>query len=145
MNRPLLSPGAADALLFDLGRVVLDIDFGKALACWAGRAGSEPAHLAKRFVRGDAYHRHERGEIGDAEYFASLRAAFGIGISDAHFLEGWNAIFAGEIDAVRKSPDRLEHHSRRRFRLGHRGGRREWLVGIHHKHDQSVQIAGTAA
>ena len=27
MTRPLLSPGAADALLFDLGRVVLDIDF----------------------------------------------------------------------------------------------------------------------
>jgi len=32
MTRPLLSPGAADALLFDLGRVVLDIDFGKALS-----------------------------------------------------------------------------------------------------------------
>ena len=43
MNRPLLAPGAADALLFDLGRVVLDIDFSKALACWAGHAGCEPA------------------------------------------------------------------------------------------------------
>ena len=32
MTRPLLSPGAADALLFDLGRVVLDIDFNKTLA-----------------------------------------------------------------------------------------------------------------
>ena len=31
MNPPLLSPGAADALLFDLGRVVLDIDFNKTL------------------------------------------------------------------------------------------------------------------
>jgi hypothetical protein len=27
MTRPRLSPGSADALLFDLGRVVLDIDF----------------------------------------------------------------------------------------------------------------------
>jgi putative hydrolase of the HAD superfamily len=95
-----LSPGSADALLFDLGRVVLDIDFGKALDRWAGHAGCEPADLAKRFVRDDAYHRHERGEIGDAEYFAGLRAAFGIGISDAQFLEGWNAIFAGEMPGI---------------------------------------------
>ncbi|HTF77516.1 MAG TPA: HAD family phosphatase, partial [Bradyrhizobium sp.] len=45
MTPPLLSPGAADALLFDLGRVVLDIDFSKVVACWAGHAGCEPAHL----------------------------------------------------------------------------------------------------
>ena len=31
MTPPLLSPGSADVLLFDLGRVVLDIDFNKAL------------------------------------------------------------------------------------------------------------------
>ena len=37
MNRPLLSPGAADALLFDLGRVVLDIDFNK-VALMLGRS-----------------------------------------------------------------------------------------------------------
>src|SRR5512140_2359915 len=95
-----LAPNSADALLFDLGRVVLDIDFGKALACWAGDAGCEPADLAERFVRGDAYHRHERGEISDAKYFASLRATLGIDISDARFLNGWNAIFAGEMPGI---------------------------------------------
>jgi glucose-1-phosphatase len=100
MNAPLLSPGSADALLFDLGRVVLDIDFGKALACWAGHAGCEAAHLTERFSRGEIYRRHETGEIDDAEYFASLRASLGIGISDAQFLEGWNAIFAGEMPGV---------------------------------------------
>ena len=95
-----LSPGAADALLFDLGRVVLDIDFDQALACWAGHAGSEPAHLLERFTRGEIYHRHEKGEISDADYFAALRATLGIGISDAQFLEGWNAIFAGEMPDI---------------------------------------------
>jgi FMN phosphatase YigB (HAD superfamily) len=79
---------------------VLDIDFSKALACWAGHAGCEVAHLAGRFVRDEAYHRHEKGEISDAEYFASLRASLGIGISDARFLEGWNAIFAGEMPGI---------------------------------------------
>jgi glucose-1-phosphatase len=100
MTRPPLSPGSADALLFDLGRVVLDIDFSKALACWAGHAGCEVAHLTERFSRGEIYQRHETGEIDDAEYFASLRTSLGIGISDARFLEGWNAIFAGEMPGI---------------------------------------------
>src|ERR1700686_1776277 len=100
MTSPLLPAGAADALLFDLGRVVLDIDFNKTLACWAGHAGCEPAHLVGRFVRDDIYHRHEKGEIDDAEFFAGLRASLGIGLSDAQFLEGWNAVFAGEMPDI---------------------------------------------
>ena len=101
MSPLLLSPGAADALLFDLGRVVLDIDFSKVVACWAGHAGCEPAHLAGRFSwRDEFYQRHEKGEISDGEFFAALRALFGVELSDAQFLEGWNAIFAGEMPGI---------------------------------------------
>jgi FMN phosphatase YigB (HAD superfamily) len=100
MTPPLLSPGMADALLFDLGRVVIDIDFDKALACWAGHAGCEPGHLVGRFARDDIYQRHETGSIGDAEFFAGLRTSLGIDLSDAQFLEGWNAIFAGEMPGI---------------------------------------------
>jgi len=100
MTCPLLSPGAADALLFDLGRVVLDIDFNKAISCWAGHAGCEPAQLVGRFVHDDIYQRHERGEIDDAEFFAGLRTSLGVGLSDTQFLEGWNAIFTGETPGI---------------------------------------------
>ena len=95
-----LSPGRADALLFDLGRVVLDIDFSKAIACWAGHAGCQPEAIVARYVRDEAYRLHEMGKISDADYFASLRSSLGIGISDAQFLEGWNAIFAGEMPEI---------------------------------------------
>jgi glucose-1-phosphatase len=101
MTPPPLSPGAADALLFDLGRVVLDIDFSKTLACWAGYAACEPANLTGRFSsRDEIYRRHEKGEISDAEFFATLRNLLAIGITDAQFLEGWNAIFAGEMPGI---------------------------------------------
>jgi putative hydrolase of the HAD superfamily len=96
----LLTPTSADALLFDLGRVVLEIDFGRALACWAGHAGCEPAQLMGRFSPDEAYQRHERGEISDGEYFAALRGSLGIEVTDAQFLEGWNAIFAGEMPDI---------------------------------------------
>ncbi len=110
MTLPPLSPGSADALLFDLGRVVLDIDFSKALACWAGHAGCAVAHLAARFSSDETFKRHETGKIGDAEFFAGLRASLGIGISDAQFLEGWNAIFAGEMPDIAPLLARAAQH-----------------------------------
>jgi len=101
MSPAVLTPNSADALLFDLGRVVLDIDFGRVTACWAGHATCEPAQLAGRFSsRDETFRRHETGEIDDAGFFEYLRAALGIGISDAQFLEGWNAIFAGEMPGI---------------------------------------------
>jgi glucose-1-phosphatase len=100
MTRPPLFPGSADALLFDLGRVVLDIDFSRAFACWGRHAGFAPEKLVGRLSRGELNHRHERGEISDTEYFAGQCAAMGIALSDAQFLEGWNAIFAGEMPGI---------------------------------------------
>jgi HAD superfamily hydrolase (TIGR01549 family) len=99
MTSPL-APDSADVLLFDLGRVVLDIDFNRVLANWAGHAGREVSHLAGPFSPNDAWRGHERGEITDAEFFASLRNSLGIGLSDHQFLDGWNAIFAGEMPGI---------------------------------------------
>jgi putative hydrolase of the HAD superfamily len=95
-----LAPGSADALLFDLGRVVLDTDFARTLECWAGHAGCAPARIIGRFSADEAYRRHERGEITDAEFFASLRDTLGIDVTDAQFLEGWNATFAGTMPEI---------------------------------------------
>lgn len=95
-----LAPGAADALLFDLGRVVIDIDVGKALACWARHAGCTPADVSKPFSQSETFRRYETGHASDAEFFEALRAALGIALSDAQLLEGWNAIFAGEMPCI---------------------------------------------
>ncbi len=100
MNHPILAPGDADALLFDLGRVVLDLDFNRTLQLWAQHAACEPAELARRFLRDDLYHRHEKGEISDEAFFAGLRLSLGVEISDAQFVEGWNAIFIGEMPGI---------------------------------------------
>jgi putative hydrolase of the HAD superfamily len=100
MLPPRLSPGDADALLFDLGQVVLNIDFTKAVACWAAHAGCAPADIVARFVRDKAFFDHETGRISDADYFESLRQSLGVGLSDAQLLEGWNAIFSGEMPDI---------------------------------------------
>ena len=105
-----LSPGDADALLFDLGRVIFKIEFEKALACWADHAGCRASDIAGRFMRDDSYRHHEVGAISDAAYFDSLRRGLGIAISDAQFLEGWNAIFAGEMEGIAELLARAAQH-----------------------------------
>lgn len=92
--------GSADVLLFDIGRVVLDIDFNRVMTSWAGHAGCTPAELAGRFVVDDSFKHHEVGRIDDAAFFGNLRSSLGIGITDEQFLEGWNAIFAGEMPGI---------------------------------------------
>jgi putative hydrolase of the HAD superfamily len=100
MTSPPLTPSSADALLFDLGRVVLDIDFNKVMTIWAGHGGCAPADVAARFVVDDHFKHHEIGKIDDAAFFQNLRSSLGIGISDDQFLEGWNSIFTGEMPGI---------------------------------------------
>ena len=95
-----LRPGGADALLFDLGGVIIDIDFDRVFARWAEHARCDQASLRGRFAQDEAYQRHEVGTIDAAEYFASLRVSLGIDLTHAQFLDGWNAIFIDEVAGI---------------------------------------------
>jgi putative hydrolase of the HAD superfamily len=97
---PALTPGAADALLFDLGRVVIDYDLRRTLKAWAVELGSDPQALMAGLARNDTFHRYETGHVGDAEFFAAVRAALGLGLTDDQMREGWNAIFIGEMPGI---------------------------------------------
>lgn len=86
-----------DALLFDLGGVLVEIDFDRVIARWAELAGAGFTQVKERFDHGEAYQRHERGEIDAAAYYESLRASLGIRLSDADFADGWARVFVAEI------------------------------------------------
>jgi putative hydrolase of the HAD superfamily len=94
-----------EALLFDLGRVIIDLDGGRAGARWEELTGLPAGHLdpelPKRVGASSAYLAHERGEISDAAFFSYLRKEIGVPLSDAELLEGWNAIFVGEMPGIR--------------------------------------------
>ena len=89
-----------EVLLFDLGGVVFGIDFDRAFSHWAKHAGVPVETIRSRFRADEWYERHERGEIGAAEYFDALRDTLGIRISDEQFAAGWNAIFEPESAEV---------------------------------------------
>lgn len=90
-----------DALVFDFGGVLVDIDFHRAFAAWADAAGVAAESIAARFVVDDACCAHERGEIDDRAYFDHLRGSLGLaGLSDDQILAGWNAIIGEPIPGI---------------------------------------------
>ena len=91
---------SADALLFDLGGVVIQIDFARAIQAWAEAGGVPAAQVHARFSLDAGYEAHERGEIEPAAYCAHLRQTLGLELPDEHLLFGWNRIFVGEVPQV---------------------------------------------
>jgi len=89
-----------DALLFDLGGVVIEIDFGRAVQAWADAAQAPAARIAECFSLDAGYEAHERGEISAQAYCTHLRATLGVTLADEILLSGWNQIFVGEIPGV---------------------------------------------
>ena len=106
----LLAPHSADALLFDIGRVVIDFDVDLTLAAWAAHGDCPLAELATRFVSDETFWRYETGKLSDTEFFALVRTSLGIEISEAQLLEGWNATFIGEMAGIAPLLSRAAQH-----------------------------------
>lgn len=105
MTMPLTAPirtSATKALLFDLGGVLVDIDFSLAIKAWSRCSALSAAELQSRFKFDEAYQRHERGEIGAPEYFAHLTRRLELTATAEEVEAGWNAIFVGEIAQTRR-------------------------------------------
>ncbi|QHM73091.1 glucose-1-phosphatase [Mixta intestinalis] len=81
--------------IFDLGNVVVDIDFSRVLGVWSDLSRVPLALLKSRFQMGENFERHERGEISDEEFAANLCAELDIALSYEQFVSGWQAIFVG--------------------------------------------------
>jgi len=91
------TPRNIEGLLFDLGGVVIEIDFDHALHSWDQWTLLSIEEMRDRFKMDEAYERHERGEIEASEYFTHLRNVLELEASDSEIESGWNAIFLDEI------------------------------------------------
>ena len=99
---------APEALLFDLGGVLIDIDFHRAIAAWTPYSALAPDVLLQSFKHDLQYERHERGEITAAQYFDHLATALQLDASAEQIEAGWNAIFIGEILQTRQWVESLK-------------------------------------
>lgn len=95
-----------DALLFDLGGVVIRIDFDRVLQRWAELSGGDVDALRARFVLGEVHSHFETGRADAARFYASVREDLGLSLDDARVAEGWLEVLREEIpetvEAIRR-------------------------------------------
>jgi epoxide hydrolase-like predicted phosphatase len=85
------------AVLFDLGGVVLDVDFERALASWARHSRLPPEQLRERFRTDGPYHLHETGHLPAEGFFEHLRQMLELQCDHGAVQEGFNAVLVAEI------------------------------------------------
>lgn len=99
--------------IFDLGNVIVDIDFNRVFGAWSDFARVPLATLRRNFVMGDVFHQHERGEISDEEFAEALCHELEIPLSYEQFAHGWQAIFVGLRPEVIKIMNALRERGHR--------------------------------
>ena len=93
-----MNPAPVEALLYDFGGVIAEIDFDRVFRRWAQLAGVPFEHVKGRFSHGEDYQRHERGEIGREAFYRSLRRDLAIDLTDAQFDDGWMRVLGPELE-----------------------------------------------
>ena len=81
--------------IFDLGNVIVDIDFNRVLGVWSDLGRVPLATLQSHFKMDDSFHQHERGEISDEVFAEKMSEQLDIALSFEQFAAGWQAVFVG--------------------------------------------------
>jgi DNA-3-methyladenine glycosylase II len=142
LARSLVTRMPAEALLFDLGGVIMGLDWDRAFQRWGRASHVPPEALATLFAFDEPYERHERGEIGELEYYASLRRSLAIDIDDSEFRAGWDAVFTEPVHEtvalLEKLKDRVPLYAFSNSNAAHRAvlpqvqaGAGEFAVFVH--------------
>lgn len=103
--RKVIAPMAThgiQALLFDLGGVVIDVDFNRAFEYWQPISHLSLDEIKAVFKFDVPYQQHERGEISGSEYFDHLCKRLQLKDDPARIAEGWNMILVQEITETRR-------------------------------------------
>jgi glucose-1-phosphatase len=93
-----LSHAPVHAVLFDLGGVILSIDFERALAAWAPHSRLTPERLRETFHWDEPFLQHETGRLSNEGYFAHVRQVLQLECDAATVQAGFNAILVAEIE-----------------------------------------------
>ncbi|MGB0867322.1 MAG: HAD family hydrolase [Granulosicoccaceae bacterium] len=89
-----------DALLFDLGNVLIEVDPHRCFSYWQQFSPHSAEQLSKMPVLDTAFEQHEVGELSDEQYFDYLRELMSLDATTAEIKTGWDAMLGEQITAT---------------------------------------------
>jgi len=100
------------AVIFDLGRVLVNFDFKRGYQALEGLCPYGAAEIPKRLSSNDLVQRFETGLVEPRDFVAQMSAALDLQIDYEHFCRIWNSIFTETI-----IPEEMLAGLARRYRL----------------------------
>lgn len=97
-NSPPAESNPIEAVIFDLGGVLLDFDFDRANKAAARVSGLSSDEVKRRLFSWPEFVAFERGEIEPHAFHQGLEKLLGTTMPYAVFCEAWNGIFKDEIE-----------------------------------------------
>ena len=88
------------AIVFDLGRVLIDVDPAETPRRWARALGGGEDQVVEALAGDTMYRRLERGQISVRQYHQHMMARLERSISYEDFLDGWNAMIGPVLPHV---------------------------------------------
>jgi putative hydrolase of the HAD superfamily len=85
------------AVIFDLGRVLIDFDFKRGFQALEGLCPYAAAEIPARLATTDLVERFETGLIEPREFVAELSALLDVHIEYGHFCQIWSSIFTDTL------------------------------------------------
>ena len=107
-------PSDYDAIVFDLGGVILDLDFSRTVDSFTQLFARDASVLYTQMSQVPLFDRYERGETNSSEFRAQLGEFFELGrtIADAELDAAWNALLGGIPQAKLRCLTRLAQGTR---------------------------------
>ncbi|KPD03838.1 glucose-1-phosphatase [Moellerella wisconsensis] len=99
--------------IFDMGNVIIDIDFNRVFQKWSDLSGTPVEDIAEKFTFGETFKLHECGKISDMEFAEYLCEEIGVSLSFEQFAQGWHAIFVSLRPEVIDIMDKLREQGNR--------------------------------
>lgn len=81
-----------DAVIFDLGGVILNLDYQKTIDAFSHLAGKNAAELYTQHKQNPLFDDIETGRIAEEEFRTKLQSLFGITATDQALDRAWNAL-----------------------------------------------------
>ena len=105
-----MSELACEAIVLDLGGVLIDVQFDNAISYWHQCAGLPQTSADDiHYQPGIAYEQHERGEIGFPEFANSLREQLNFELDLEQWRQGWNASLGNTISGAHDLIRQIAH------------------------------------
>ena len=90
------------AIIFDLGNVVIKLDFNRMFDHWSMASGKSFSELKTRFAFDETYYQFEKGELTSDFYRAYASNMMGVRITENEFDGGFNSIYIGILPGIEK-------------------------------------------